>query len=189
MKSKLELAGRNIGRILSRNGYVTTLNDDFDLKVTKQKRVKKKKSWWIVLLVAIFFLLISAFLFIIGKTITMIVFLIASLGTLIYENKEEIDRFEHANNLINIEEFEIIIEDKNEKRINLLAEDIKEIEIVISDRFLPHQGQIFLKSENHEAIPLVTLVSDDKRYLEDDLNKIVAFLHLKMFEESEEEES
>ena len=87
--------------------------------------------------------------------------------------------FDNLNQKIRISKGEISITDKQDVSRTYSETDIEEIEIIIPKEEDLIFGRINLKV-NKVDIQLLELMSDEKKYLEDDLNKIAQYISMKM---------
>jgi len=184
MENKLSLVGKNIVVLLQRNGYDAQLNEESDLIIYKAKaKPKGKFSITQHLLLLLLTLLIAGFFLLMGRIIGLSVFFLYLLFLLITRNKIENDKIEESNDLIKISKDNILIE-KNDTQIKINAEEISQIETAVFKQEYPCQGRIVLKRTELDEIMLLDLTSDTKKYLEDDLDKIVDFLYLKLYDDA-----
>lgn len=183
MKNKLSLAGKNIAVLLQRHGYDTQLNEENDLTIYKAKaKSKEKTSITQHLLFLLLTLLIAGYFLLMGRIIGLSVFFLYGLFLLITRNKIETNKIEGSNDLIKISRDNIIIE-KKDTQITITVEEINQIETSVFKQDNPCQGRIILKRNKLDEVMLLDLTSDSKKYLADDLDKIVDFLYLKLYGE------
>jgi hypothetical protein len=192
MNNKLQNLEKTITSILTRHGLDVVKESENTLSINKP--TTQKASSYNTLIYAGIGIMVGAivvlFIFEMARWRVIAIFIgvIVTLATQLSKQKKT---FDSLYNSVIIEEGRIEIVNHQNETVSYSSEEIDKVEIVIprrGDDAMGHMktdedlfyGRIYLLGESIEDVQLFELFSAQRRYLEDDLNKIADYILMRI---------